>query len=122
MSRHNVVVASADGDVCTQLRMVLRGERYAVATVADMDAALIEIALAVPEVLVLDAELPGGGGAMALARILRAQPETAGVRTLLLERTATTEAGLPDGVDARVTLPVTALTLLRHVESLCAGG
>jgi DNA-binding response OmpR family regulator len=117
--RRVVLVASAADDLRALVRMTLAGERFEVVEVADLDDAIFEVALTLPHVVVLDATLPGEERVLALARTLRAQADTAGIRTLLLAPRGTA----PDpaaGIDAVVSLPVTPYTLLRRVEEITA--
>jgi DNA-binding response OmpR family regulator len=118
--RRVVLVASASDDVRGLVRMTLAGERFEVVEVTDLDDAIFEVALTVPDVLVIDATLSGEERVLALARTLRAQPDTAGVRTLLVAARGTVSEK-EAGVDAVVSLPMTPYTLLRRIEEILTG-
>lgn len=115
--RAAVVVASASEGVRAQLRLTLGDERFEVVDADDTRGAATEIARCRPVLVVLDADLPGGG-AGSLASSLRAQPETEDVRILLLVPRDRQADGLPDDVDAAVGMPATSFALLRRIEEL----
>jgi DNA-binding response OmpR family regulator len=117
--RATVVVASASEGVRAQLRLTLGDERFEVLEAEDARSAAATIAQSRPELVVLDTELPGGG-ASSFATSLRAQPETASVRILVLAPRDQAADGLPDAVDATVGLPATSFALLRRIEELLA--
>ncbi len=101
--------------------MTLAGERFDVVEVASLDDAIIEVALSVPDVLVLDADLPGGGAdAIALAATLRGQVETSTIRVLVLYPRHMPPPVGAVGVDAVLRLPASPFALLGRVESLVA--
>lgn len=113
----HVLVGSADEGTRAQVALTLGADRYRVVEAVDTESTIRSLAAELPPVLVLDDQLPGAG-ALAIARTVRAQPETAGVRVLLLvPRGDTTAEGAP-GVDATLALPFTAFALLGKVESL----
>lgn len=112
-----VVVADGDGPTRNLVRLVLAGERWSVREAADASSAVRTVAAEVPDVLVVDVDLPGAGG-LATARALRRQPATAGIAVVLL-----TDARRPiaiEDVDAEVAVvlqrPFGAFALLDAVE------
>jgi DNA-binding response OmpR family regulator len=111
-----VLVASADAGLRAQVRLTLGQDRFAVTEADDTDGAIAAVATTPPVLAVLDLGLPGAGAA-ALARTLRAEPETAEVRTLALVPRGEEVGDLP-GVDATITVPMTSFALLRRVDEL----
>ena len=115
--RPAVVVASASDGIRAQLRLTLGDERFEVLEATDARGAATEVASHRPVLVVLDAELPGGG-AGSFATALRGQPETAAIRILVLSPRDGTADALPESVDATVGLPATSFALLRRIEEL----
>lgn len=115
-----VLVACGDEGLRGQVSLALHGDRYEVTVAGDTDQAVRAVATRLPSVLIADLEL-GGAGALALARTVRQQPETRGIRILLVTAGAPTAAGQPPGVDATLLAPFTSLALLRKVDELLAG-
>lgn len=112
-----VLVASGDEGVRSHVRLTLGGERFEVTEAEDTDAAVREIATAMPTLLVLDLSLPGTG-ALAIARSVRAQPETQHARTLVLMQRSDSIAEDAPGVDSTLAFPSTSFALLRKVDEL----
>ncbi len=115
-----VVVASADAGIRAQVALTLAAGRFAVTEADDTDTAIRAVASQRPPLLVLDRALPGGG-ALALARSVRSEAETAGTRVLLLTGRGDDATDDAPGVDATLALPFTAFALLGKVESLLGG-
>ncbi len=78
-----VVVADADEDTRNLVHLAFASHDWAVREALDAAGAVRVIAAEVPEVLVIDADLPTAGG-LGTARALRHQPQTAAVGILLL--------------------------------------
>lgn len=78
-----LVVADADEDTRNLVHLTFAGPRWLVREAADAAGAVRTIAAEVPEVLVVDADLPTAGG-LATVRALRGQPQTASIGALLL--------------------------------------
>ncbi|MEX1177414.1 MAG: response regulator [Nitriliruptor sp.] len=116
-----VLVASGDAGTRAQVALTLGAERFVVAEAEDTGSAIRAVAGRRPAVLVLDAALPGAG-AVALARTLRANPETEATRVLVLTNRGDSLTGSSPGVDASLAVPFTALALLRKVEGLLDDG
>lgn len=115
--RPTVVVASAAEGVCAQLKLTLGEERFRLEEAHGTDAAATQIAEHQPDLVVVDAELPGDG-ASNLVTSLRAQSETAEVPILLLSPRDREIDDLTQDVDATVGLPATSFALLRRIEEL----
>lgn len=114
-----VVVASPDAGLRGQVSLALGGGRFAVTEVTDTGEVVDRIAQHPPDVLIADARLEGHG-ALALARTLRDQPETATVRVLVLTSPGDPLPEDAPGVDAALTTPFTSLALLRRLEAVLA--
>jgi DNA-binding response OmpR family regulator len=113
---HVVVVSAAEG-VCAQLRLTLGDDRFDVVEVPDIRSAATAVADRLPALVVLDGDLPDGSAA-GFAASLRAQPETAAIRTLLLARRTESGDEPGDAIDASISMPATSFALLRRVEEL----
>lgn len=118
-SSTHVLVACAGQALRGQVSLALDGDRFDVATAADTDEAVRELASRLPRLLVVDLDL-GGAGSLALARTVRQQPETDAVRVLLLVPAGGVPPDAAPGVDATLVAPFTSLALLRKVEDLLA--
>lgn len=113
----SVIVVSADVGTRSHVRLTLGDERFAVLEAEDAASAVHLVAAQRPGVIVLDLDLPDGG-ALALARSLRSQPETGAVRTLVLvPRGDSVPDGAP-GIDASLIVPSTTFALLKKVDGL----
>lgn len=112
-----VLVASADAGTRAQVALTLGADRFQIVEAVDTEAAVRAVAADLPPLLVLDAELPGAG-ALAIARTVRSQPETASSRVLVLVRRGDAALDGEPGVDATLAVPFTAFALLRKVEGL----
>jgi DNA-binding response OmpR family regulator len=110
-----VLAASPDEGLRTQIRLTLGVGQLELMEAADTEGAIRQVAAVVPSLLVLDLALPG---ALALARTLRSQPETAHVRTLLLVARGGEAPRAPEGVDGSLAVPTTSFALLRRVAAL----
>lgn len=113
----SVIVVSTDVGTRSHVRLTLGDDRFAIREAEDAATAVHLVAAQRPGVIVLDLELPDGG-ALALARSLRSQPETEAVRTLVLvPRAGSVPAGAP-GIDASLMVPSTTFALLKKVDGL----
>jgi DNA-binding response OmpR family regulator len=117
LSTTRVLVASPDEGIRAQIRLTLGDERFTVTEAADTDDAIRAVAGEVPTLTILDLTLPGPG-ALAFARTLRSQPETASVRVLLLVPRGQDTPSDAEGVDASLAVPMTSFALLRKVDDL----
>lgn len=118
--QRRVVVADADPATRNLVQVTLASDRWVVTEADDAPSAIQALARHVPDVLVIDADLPPAGG-LATARALRGQPQTAGIRVLLLTDLARPVA-LSDleasRVDATIARPFGAFALLAAIEDL----
>ncbi|MEX2276028.1 MAG: response regulator [Actinomycetota bacterium] len=99
------------------MRMVLEHEGFSIREAADGQAALEMVRSDPPDLVFLDLNIPGTSGSEVL-RELKSDPETVGVRVIIV--TATGEEGrdqvLALGADEYFTKPFSPLALLRTVE------
>ena len=115
-----VLVADADDGIRTLVRLTLDGDSYRVVEATDTESALRSIAGSLPDLIVLDADLPGAGG-VAVARSLKAQPETQGAQIVLLfDKSAPVDQdqGREVGIDEFLAKPFNAFALLKKVSAL----
>lgn len=117
--RPHVAVVSADEGIRAQLRLILGEDRFDVVEVPDIRTAATAVADRVPALVVLDGDLPEGS-ADGFAATLRAQPETADIRTLLLVPRSESGDGPGEAIDASISMPATSFALLRRIEGLLA--
>ncbi len=78
-----VMIVEDEPHIVESLTFLLTREGFEVEAIADGDAALAALAVSLPEVLVLDAMLPGADG-FAILRRLRAQARSAKLPILML--------------------------------------
>lgn len=119
-----VLIADADEGTRTMVRLTLSGDSFRVLEAADTAQALTIIARDRPQLLLLDAGLPGAGG-LRLCRSVKAQQETRHARVILLADKAApvaVEESTQAGADGLLTKPFTAMALLRKVTDLLAEG
>jgi DNA-binding response OmpR family regulator len=115
-----VLVADADEGIRTLVRLTLDGESYRVVEAVDTESALRSIAASLPDLIVLDAGLPGPGG-IAITRSLKAQPETREAHVVLLfDKSDPVDQGegREVGVDEFLAKPFNAFALLKKVSGL----
>lgn len=113
----SVLVASDDDGLRAQVRLTLGDERFQIAEANDTAGAIRAIVAERPDVVVVDLGLPGQG-ALALARSTRSQPETAGVRTLVLVPRGQQVPDDAEGIDAVLAVPSTSFAMLRKIDTL----
>ncbi|MES2901027.1 MAG: phosphate regulon transcriptional regulator PhoB [Pseudomonadota bacterium] len=119
MAAH-ILVIEADGKVQEQLRLNLARAGHAVDCVADADAALLAFDAEVPDVIVLEWDLPGQPG-IALIRRLRADPRTRDLPLIMLSARcgeADKVLALENGADDYVTKPFSPRELLARIHAL----
>lgn len=118
--RRTVLIADADEGTREMVRLTLDGDAYHVIEAEDTDLALRSIARVRPELIIIDASLPGPGG-LKVAKSLKSQPETRDTLVLLLVDKAQPsgdDADLDTGVDERLAKPFNAFSLLKKVNAL----
>ena len=123
--RHRVLMVEDDSTIRALLEMALLGSGYAdVSSAARGDEGLDLVRREKPDLVLLDVMLPGLDG-LAIARRIRATPELAATRILML--TARTEPddivrGLEAGADDYVTKPFDRKVLLARIKAMLRRG
>lgn len=115
-----VVVADPDEDTRNLVQLAFASANWSVREAVDAATTVRLVAAEVPAVLIVDVDLPGGGG-HATARVLRSQPRTAGIGVVVLTRAGggATDGSLADGaVDGVLERPLDAFTLFAMVEQV----
>ena len=96
------------GDDNEQMRRLivelLLADGHEVSEASDTDAVLEQVSRARPDLLILDVQMPGGGGIEAL-RAIRSDPASAGVSVLLLSGSVDLEVDVASKVGADAQLP-----------------
>jgi CheY-like chemotaxis protein len=96
------------GDDNEQMRRLivelLEGEGYEVSEASDTGEVLDRVSQARPDLLILDVQMPGGGGIAAL-REIRSDPVNGGLPVLLLSGSVDLEVDLASDVGADAQLP-----------------
>ena len=123
--RHRTLIVEDDSTIRALLEMALLGAGYAdVSSAARGDEGLDLVRREKPDLVLLDVMLPGLDG-LAIARRIRATPELAATRILML--TARTEPddivrGLEAGADDYVTKPFDRKVLLARIKAVLRRG
>jgi DNA-binding response OmpR family regulator len=104
------------------MRMVLEGEGFDVSEATDGRSALAAVRAEPPDLVLLDLNMPGPGGADVLLEI-KSDPANAGVRVIVV--TAAGEEGREDalslGADGYFTKPFNPAALVKTVAALLSG-
>lgn len=119
-----VLIADGDAGIRSLVKLTLDGDSYDVVEAADGESALVQVARHRPDLVLVDASLPGASGA-AVCRSLKAQPETREARVVLLHsRDAPADGDGTEtvGADGYLAKPFTSFALLRKVEALVGSG
>ena len=123
--RHRILIVEDDSTIRALLEMALLGSGYAdVSSAARGDEGLDLVRREKPDLVLLDVMLPGLDG-LEIARRIRATPELAATRILML--TARTEPddivrGLEAGADDYVTKPFDRKVLLARIKAVLRRG
>jgi DNA-binding response OmpR family regulator len=120
MSKEQILVVDDEEDILELVRFNLSREGYDVLTAASGEAAVDVARARLPHLIVLDLMLPGIDG-LEVARLLKNQPETAGIPIVML--TAKGEepdvvTGLELGADDYVVKPFSPRILLARVRAV----
>lgn len=113
-----LVVADADAPTRNLVHLTFAGPGWQVREAADAASTIRAVGAEVPDVLVVDADLPAVGG-LATARALRQQPQTVAIAVVLLTDLARpVSAGdmAEAAIDVVLERPFGAFALLEAVE------
>ena len=120
-ARGRILLVDDDADLRRVYGDVLAGEGYEVQRVAGGRAAFAAAAAALPDLVLSDVSMPGGGG-LALLEKLRAEPATARVPVILMSgvrKDAEAQAdGLEQGADDYLPKPVAPPLMLAKVAAV----
>jgi len=119
-----VVIADDDPNVVRLIKLRLGMAQYDVVATDDAVAAMAMVRAKVPAAVILDVQMPGGGGLSALARI-KSDPELSGVPVMMLtgERNAeTVMEAMGSGADDYMVKPFNPDALLQRVSRLVDRG
>jgi CheY-like chemotaxis protein len=115
-----ILVADDEPPIVELVRLTLEDTDLRVVEAYDGVAALERARAERPEVALLDVQMPGLGG-LEVCRRLRAMPECAGIKIVMLTASGQEEdraRGLAAGADEYLTKPFSPLALLCLVRSL----
>ncbi len=119
MAKAGIMIVEDHPTMREAMRLVLEHEGFEIREAGDGATALEMVRAEPPDLLFLDLNIPGLGGADVL-RQLKADPATADVRVIIV--TATGEEGrdyvLSLGADEYFTKPFSPMALLRTVEQV----
>ena len=118
------MIAEDEPSILESLEFLMRNAGYEIRSVRDGDLAAACLAEFHPHLLLLDVMLPGKSG-LEICRLLRADPQQAGTRVLML----TAKGGRIDatiaadsGADEYLAKPFSTRELLARVKALLANG
>jgi len=120
MTGAHILIVDDDDRNCRLLEMLLEPEGYRTTAVASGEAALVEIATAAPDLILLDVWLSGMSG-HELARMLKANPATANIPIIMVTAKADREdriEGLKAGAEEFLTKPIDRAELWLRVRNL----
>ena len=115
-----IVVADDDPTVVSLVKMRLGMAHYTVVTAEDSETALALVRAKDPIAVILDVQMPGGGGLSVLSK-LKADPKTSGLPVMMLtgERNAETVLqAMEAGADDYMVKPFHPDLLLERVSRL----
>jgi DNA-binding response OmpR family regulator len=115
-----IVVADDDPTIVDLVRLRLGLAQYEVVAAHDADVALAMVRARRPVLVILDVQMPGGGGLSALSK-LKTDPETSAVPVMMMtgERNAETVLqAMEDGADDYLVKPFHPDALLQRVSRL----
>jgi DNA-binding response OmpR family regulator len=119
-----IVIADDDPNVVKLLKLRLGMEQYDVVATNDAVAAMAMVRARVPVAVILDVQMPGGGGLSALTKI-KSDPELNGVPVMMLTGERNAEIvmqAMGDGADDYMVKPFNPDALTLRVSRLVDRG
>ena len=119
-----VLVADADEGTRSLVGLTLGTESYTIVEADDTESTLKAIAAHKPDLLLIDAGLPGAGG-VRICKSVKSQPETDHAKVILLfakSEPVDEDEGDDAGVDEYVAKPFTSFGLLKKVNEVMGTG
>jgi len=117
---HEILIVEDERNIALSLEFLMKQAGHAVRSVGDGQAALDAVAELVPDLILLDVNLPKLDG-YTVCSTLRADEKTRQVRVLMLTargREIEREKGMAAGADDYLTKPFSTRELAERVESL----
>ena len=117
-----ILIVDDEPNIVVSLEFMMKREGFEVATAADGDAALAQVAAFAPDLVLLDVMMPKKSG-YEVCELLRADPACAGLRIVMLTakgRETEVAKGIALGADAYVTKPFSTKDLVAQVKALLA--
>lgn len=122
MPTGSVLVVDDEPNIALSLEYIMKQQGYDVRVAVDGEAALAEMAKALPDVLLLDVMMPKRDG-FDVCQTVRATPEWAHVKIVMLTargRAIEKEKGLALGADDYITKPFSTHEVVERVKALMA--
>jgi DNA-binding NtrC family response regulator len=119
-TRGRILIVDDEEVISGTLQEFLQGERFEVATAADMPGALGLVASFGPDVVLCDVQLPGGDGLTVLERSLRIRPETLFIMITAYATVENAVAAFRRGAQDYLMKPVLFEDLLAKLDRLIA--
>jgi two-component system cell cycle response regulator len=119
MANEPILIVDDNAQNLKLARVILANEGYDVWTAADAEAALVLIRTSIPQVILMDLQLPGMDG-LQLTRQLKAHPSTRSIRVIALTAYAMKgddEKALAAGCDGYLSKPIDTDRLPEIVRS-----
>ena len=120
---YRILIADDEPNIVVSLEFMMKREGYEVSIARDGQQALDAILRDKPDLVLLDAMMPGMSG-FDVCQAVRARDEMRGTKILMLTakgRDTDIAKGLGVGVDAYVTKPFSTRDLVRKVQDLLDG-
>jgi DNA-binding NtrC family response regulator len=119
-ARGRILIVDDEEVISGTLHEFLQGERFEVATAADMPGALALVESFGPDVVLCDVQLPGGDGLTVLERSLRIRPETLFIMITAYATVENAVAAFRRGAQDYLMKPVLFEDLLAKLDRLIA--
>ena len=117
---HDILIVEDERNIALSLEFLMKQAGHTVRSVGDGQDALDAVAESLPDLILLDVNLPTLDG-YAVCTALRADESTRNIRVLMLTargREIEREKGLAAGADDYLTKPFSTRDLVQRVESL----